>query len=817
MAVEAECLGIKQGSIFAEEEFWYKIDVDWEEAQNEFVGGDDEDLDKESSENESPDNFAEALLLEFSKGKTSIIEAPSEYDTIQKFVADIQGKESDEAKDELLRLYVRYQWSLKRKEDEYSADDINGILTELSGDGPVVRERINSDYEILWPGDSQIDKQVEEGQVAARKLLKTSPVIVKKQEEAFVIRGESKSRSKITDRLNTIDSAKKSEPEHRAESISEEVSTIITQTEGSFRDNFKIIDAQYNESGLPGRSQLKIKNEQGIHQDLQALRNDGYLSAVGMSGLSWFRVKDIVNGGRYKITLTHRSDGFMFDSSTGHKTDDEREDFESRFARITDVDFDTIYEYGAADDRFLLNRILKGSYEAYENYYDKLSTTQQEFLDKVLVTDDGDLDLVEKKECEECGHRENPKEDNCEECGESSFSEPFPVETKIDTNSVASQFNLTIRDVEPSHPDIDFLSFNTQTNELRDTRVVEANVKMHRSPGGADNIRKREIYFAPLGDNQKLRRISDYLLPAAYITYGPSSGESGSGYGFVELYDLLFDETKNNSELIGDAIYQAVHSLEERVLEESRDAVNRGQKYISTAEEYDDLSGHEDELSNFYGSGNYFEKEVFYLLKSLFEWSERWGKENKRESDGAVILPREDADKFHILTYDSKLSFEEDGYSFTPAEEDQATRYILHDNDWELLKTKTGDEEIDAHIMVSQNFNSNHYSKMAENVRRHFDVFSGDTVKTEIAYLDFEALVELYEVKRRLYSYMSDGEFVKVFNRLFLEKVTEREDGELYSRITLSDIKQIDEVLTRRADEYSDEKLRPYSEDARDE
>lgn len=811
MSAEASESEDNSESIFDHKEFWYKIDVDWDEVKEEFTSAEEED---DEDTEDKPDTFSEALLIEFSKGKKGVIER--DYDTVRSFTADLQSKKSTEAKSELMRLYVEYQWSLKQKEDEFTSSDIEDILSRLSNDGPVVRNRINNEYDILWPGNSEIDKEVEKGEVTARKLLKTNPVIVKKQDDEFVIRGKAQSRGRVTERLYSYDNVDKSEPDQREESISGQMGSMLSQTSGKFRDSFKIIDVKYTESALPGHSGIILKNESGIHRDIKELQSNGYLK--GMAGLEEFRVKDLVHGGRFRITLTHRQDGFKFDSLTTHKTDEERQKFERRFSKVAEVEFDTIYEYGAEDDRYLLNRILSGSYKAYDSFYSKLSSDQQDFIDEVLERDEDDnLKLKKKKDCEECGEPQDVENDVCEHCEETRFGEPYPVETKVNPNSVCSYYNRVIRDVSPSHSDVNFLKFDTQTTELRDNRVVEANVKMHRSPGSADHIRQRQVYFAPLGNGQKVRRFSDYLLEAVYVTYGPKDGEDFSGYGSLSLYDLLFNENVDNAEIVGEATYNAVHSLEERVLAESRDALETAKKYLATVDGIDEIHENEDILSEYYGSGTFFEKQVFYLIRFLFERSERWGKENKRESDGAIIFPREDADKYHILSYDSKLSFAEDGYDFSPAEEDQATRYILHDNDWESLKVKTGDRHLDAHIMISQNFNDNHFSKMAENVHSHFDVFSSRDVDTHIVYLKFESLVSLYEIKRRLYEHMSDGELVKKFNQFFLEEVHDQEEDSPYTLITKSDVENIDEKMTDWASEYDDDRLRPYSEEGRDE
>ncbi|WP_436909016.1 hypothetical protein [Halosimplex marinum] len=826
---------IKQ--VYSEDEFWYKIDVDWEEVKEtyeddqsdavdsnetettEFDEGRQAESDNEDKE-EGPDTFPEALLLEFSKGKRKVIEA--EHETVPAFVREIQSADDKEIRQELRTLYVQYEWSLKQKENEFTGSDFQDVLSKLSDDGTVVRDPVDDTFDILWPGNSRINKEVEGDEVTARKHLRTEPVIVKRTgDSSFSIRGSGRSRGKVIDRLRANTDAEEVEPDRVDESVSGRVSQALSG-EGSdrdtkFRENFKIVSIQYKDSALPDRSKLTLKNDvRGVRSDMETLRGSGYLPSGGMAGLDSFRVEDIIHGGRHKIELQHLSDGFQFLSETSRKTDDERERFERRFSTIVGVEFDTIYSYDGADDQYLLNRILTGEYSAYERFYGNLSNEVREFVDDVLATDeDGELVVEEKKTCLECGALSDPEEDTCSDCGEVEFNDPKPAEITIDNDAIASKINRKLKKISPSHERVNFLSYETTTDTISNNRVAEVDVKFHWEPGQADLLRRRQVRFAPTGTGLRIQRFNSYMLEAAYVTYSGSEGRQFLGFGTLPLYDLLFREDAPLDELVGHALYDAFTDVQDRVAEKARESYDICRKYLTAASRYDDLHEHKDELSEHFSSGTYFEKQVFYLLKFLFSRSERWGKESERESDGAIVFPK-DRNSYHVLSYDTKRSFSEGGYDFDPAEEDQATRYILYDNEMTRIRAKTGDDQLDAHIMISQHFNENHFDKMAQNMRSHFDVFTDGSVSTTLAFMDLEAVVKLYELKRELYEYLGSGDLVDDFNDQFLSLATTEVEGERYARITTSEVEQLESRMARLASELSDDRIRPYSKRARD-
>lgn len=260
---------IKQ--VYTEDEFWYKLDVDWEEVKGTYEsdqsdaedsnetetsdsGGKEQAESDNENEDDGPDTFPEALLREFSKGKRKVIEA--EHETIPAFIRELQAVDDEEIRQELRTLYVQYEWSLKQKENEFTSSEFQEVLSKLSADGTVIRDPVNDTFDILWPGNSRINKEVKGDKVTARKHLQTQPVIVKRTgNSSFSIRGSGRSRGKVIDRLRANTDAEAVEPDRVDESVSGRVSEALSG-EGSdrdtkFRENFKIVSIQYKDSALP--------------------------------------------------------------------------------------------------------------------------------------------------------------------------------------------------------------------------------------------------------------------------------------------------------------------------------------------------------------------------------------------------------------------------------------------------------------------------------------------------------------------------------------------------------------------------------------
>jgi len=110
------------------------------------------------------------------------------------------------------------------------------------------------------------------------------------------------------------------------------------------------------------------------------------------------------------------------------------------------------------------------------------------------------------------------------------------------------------------------------------------------------------------------------------------------------------------------AIRNSKSQFRNRIIGRADDAFERLQDLHQrgTAGEFDDLSQEErKELKDDYDY-NGFERDVFYLLKFMFLFTERWGREGETETDGCLVIPEEDG--YFIASYDPKLTYTKKGY-----------------------------------------------------------------------------------------------------------------------------------------------------------
>jgi hypothetical protein len=73
MAADASDSSSESQPVFSDEEFWYKIDIDWDEVQEKFEKQQGETKEEEDDSEDSPETFSEALLAEFAKERRRVL------------------------------------------------------------------------------------------------------------------------------------------------------------------------------------------------------------------------------------------------------------------------------------------------------------------------------------------------------------------------------------------------------------------------------------------------------------------------------------------------------------------------------------------------------------------------------------------------------------------------------------------------------------------------------------------------------------------------------------------------------------------------
>lgn len=772
-------------SIFDEREFWWKLGVDYDGAT--------------SKEGEDK---ADYLLSKFESRKKNIIK--DEMDSMEKFRK--AAKFDDNAENLLLRIYVRKLWSNKGEGTEFKSENARNMIEQAANEKDLIREVVDDEFEVLWPSEDVIDTQVSGEEVTGHKYKGAKPVLIKKAEEGFEVRGRSRDTSSVESELGSEENVERIEPERKSEAIATEIRKVLTESNGFF----KIRGMEFSESELPQNSSLSIKNDDDIYQDAKTLQNDGLISLEGMSEISKLYLVDIETGSKYRINVKHRDEGFLFELVAQNKLDSERIRFRRDFESVTDIELQTEYEYSSqADERYLVNRILAESSDAYEKYYDKLSEESQSLVDELVETRE-----EVKKICQNCGTVNEPENDECEDCGEDEFFEPRDkLIVEVDEAKVFSKVREELGDIEPEHPKIEAQSWDTEydyfgSNDSK-RRYLRGSFHNLDMADSSSTSNYEEVYILQKGNMRKPRRLDDYLLKSILVTYGNSYSDELKGYGVLDLYELLMGDEPTES-LLGDAVHDALLGVDERLFDKARKSKQDGDELVQKMEEIrdsgDDLSNHKEELQEFCRR-NKFEKHVFYLMKSVFPYSERMGKEGKRDYDGALICPTNDGSEFYVATNDSKLSYDDDGYNLDSGEVDKAVRYVRNASEDERILNKTDEEGPSAHIFISQNFREHQFERVENQISEEVEGRNIDVI-----FMDFESLLELYYIHKKYRRQLQDHRVRERFHKYIVQELKKSEVDEDYLHFNEESVENIKSKLLDTIDNFDDEPVRRYSD-----
>lgn len=779
-------------AIFQEEGFWYKIGVDYEAAEEEVK---DEESDTES--------LQDALLSRFVKRKRKII--TDDYESVTHFKNSIAG--SDDPKPDLLRLFAETEWFRKTDGTHFQSDqEVEEVILDLADNNAVVTDRVNEDFEILWPGNNSILKEIDEEteKIEASKHLQATPIVIKKTDDGFEVRGTGKHKNRIVGSLKERDDLTEEKPEAVSESVINQFNDLL---DGE-NDHFKVTGVKFSQSNLPKQSQLTIKSDESVYTDIAELREKEIISIEGASELHTLFFRDKKLGNSFRVRVNKGKDGFQLTLKALNSKDYERDDFKKAFAQYTGINFKKVYEYSSQDERYLFNQILTGSEIAFQKYSPVLDDEVREVLNEFITVEEKQV-----RSCTEdgCNMIMDASDDRCSECRSSHLTDPF-LKTDIDINDkkVASAVESALSNLQPSHDDLTIADWKLRQKTMSSRPVVESKFNQidHVSAG---RITNEEVYFIPQGTGQRPSRVNEYLLDAVYVTHGGSVEKNYLGYGQVQLYDLLFSERPE--EYVGSAILDTAKGLRDRVRSKASDAQEKGDQYFKIWSRFGKVIDAKDQLERIYepSQPNYFEKHIFYLLKDMFVLSERWGKEGKRLSDGAIICSKPDNSDYYVASYDAKLSHRKDGYPLSTEIEDQATRYIMANRDRSRIENKTNDEGPYAHIFISQNLKSSQFSKAAKNIRQNQDLFAGKA-DTEVVYLEFEALLGLHKIYLDYWRELQDNRVRKTFNGSTISELQKREEGEQYVHFNSDSVSSIRSAIIERLRNFADDPILRYSD-----
>ncbi|SPT81068.1 Uncharacterised protein [Bacillus cereus] len=150
-----------------------------------------------------------------------------------------------------------------------------------------------------------------------------------------------------------------------------------------------------------------------------------------------------------------------------------------------------------------------------------------------------------------------------------------------------------------------------------------------------------------------------------------------------------------------------------------------------------------------------FEDDVFNILKDIFSNADKWGKKmsGKEVPEGIFALTytvqkgSEDANRKYVFSYDCKLNKNTKGYDLAKGEQRKAFDYVEMLNQIRYITKFSDIKQLSSHIFISNNFNSNNYSTMADYFYRKLP----DGYDTRPIFLPIEVLTYLHSEYRKNY------------------------------------------------------------------
>jgi len=729
--------------ITKDEDLWYKVGVDYEAVY-------DPKLTKE-------DNIKKLILSFTSTGKMNFLEK-----RIPK------GKLEDEIiKKAIMGAHSEWLWSKNKSGEIYECPDKNVFDTTFSTkiDEGIVAEDID-EFKIIWtcqprPVTELDDKQ---GRIIGRRLKNAESVILKLSEGKFEIRGRRELVKKIkNDKIEKDGKFKQKKVEIQKENIIKQIEELVFTP----NDLFELVRIKFIETSLPHKSWLDLKNSQDLREDLRTLEKTEIIHPKSFSDVSEITLKSYSNGKLIKIKLQRLEDGFRLQLDDKNMTDEERKEIMNILANLYGSIFDKIHSYSPQYDvKFIFHKILDGSKTTYDKYFHLLPKNVRDVLEIFI-----EVKEIDEYTCENCGKK--ARKTKCDSCGSTKIShtknKSIILKEKEIKKSIKDRLAIIGQSIDSEKISYDGIKFNEfDINFQRRVKAKNTN---------KSNFTKFTII--PISKEKIPNYVDEFLGNYGFVIYGNSSIHPSrfDSFGRIDLYDLMFEEKRLES-LFLTMVEDSIIGLEKRLTILSMDAEQR----IKTVD-----------YTNF---SKDFERDVFYILKSILPLSERWGRVGKRESDGITIFADEN-DNYFVGSYDPKFSL--DDYNLDSEEQNKAVYYILDESSNENIKNIKKTDNIDSHIIILNKYNETKVQTFCQGVRQWFRLIEGfnEPIKNPIIILNSEQLVELHRI------YCQNSGLIKglpEFHIKFLEEIKNLfSTDQAHKIIRDEDIENLREMLLKKS------------------
>ena len=422
-----------------------------------------------------------------------------------------------------------------------------------------------------------------------------------------------------------------------------------------------------------------------------------------------------------------------------------------------------------------------------------------QYLDENLRTFLRNFVRIPRKDvfiCYECNETYfDAGNESCQSCGNTLFRKQMESELEIRDSEIKAEVAKRIHDFESyigSSGQTQIMELQSTTDKLRNENdSIRSTFQLVDSIGSALSHHYYEFFTYCLGNGNIPPRVNEYLLNCILVTYGQSELSGREHFGTLNLHDFL--ENDNPEEQFATAVQESLSGLRNRVTEHASSAhsnLTSLQEKVDNSEILDSNTAQRKSLKSEYGFDD-FERDIFYLFKQMFLFTERWGREGKKESDGCLVIPKEKGDYF-VASYDPKLTYDPRGYDLNASEKNKVAYYILSQENNKYIKNTLKDGGgIDSHIILSDIFRTGQYEHVASTLDSWLSLTKGSSeeVNAQITFLPLDRLLDIYSIFRN--NYADIFEYDDVQNAFRREIINKFGGNENWREINSEDINSI--------------------------
>jgi hypothetical protein len=703
------------------------------------------------------------------------------YGSKENFLEVLESNADDAARGILLTIWAKGEWQRRSRGEKFEVNsDFTGEIERVDGKEDYDIRELRDGTALVWVTKSVRRDIVQSDNVRNRTQREAQPLFVRYEDGIVEARGARRRLNKFVTAFNESDQVARIRPELTDESIIDSLASIFTTDLSTLR----LIEISFRSSSLPNGSGIQLSNSDGVQSDLNSSEiKQSIIGTQTLSELESVKFEHESSGTSVELSVERATNGFYFDIRDSNLTEPEKENVELVFKDKLGISLDTIYRYDIQHhSQDIIHQILTGEYNAYQEYYEDLDEEEVQFVDQFI-----DVKGTNKFQCFRCNdvHEiDDPSEsEHCPECGNQLFRGDQSVEVNIDEEAVLEAVEKRMAEIprDISSPDgTRLLDIEPNLHPPTDPKYLRTTFQLTESVGSAIDSHRYEYLIYPMGNGRMSPQINRYLKDCVLITYGQSFLRGYSDFGTVGLHEFLTCD--NPGERLASAILESRKSLEERVSERSNNARERLanlQEKVQNGTIADASREERQELKEWFDH-NDFERDVFYLFKSMFLFTERWGRIGEAESDGCLVIPTSKT-SYYVASYDPKLTYDPRGYNLNSEEKSKAAYYVLTESNDEYISEvlKDGDT-IDGHIFISDIFRTGQFEHVADRVQEWFSLVEGGDgeIDVPLVFLDLHSLLKLYDIVATRFDLLREyPELQSVFRSEFISQLTDGKDG----------------------------------------